>query len=87
MGSTLCLGLLPVDADCTHGFDTLSVSCTDVYPDGLGHAYCYHPHVNRYHYLFNDGWLESCYLGRCHTGYYINRWSRTMPGHSDVLHA
>ena len=43
--------------------------------------------VNRYHYLFNDGWLESCYLGRCHTGYYINRWSRVVFGHLDVLNA
>jgi len=46
-----------------------------------------HPHVYRHYRLFDDGWLEGRHLGRCHTGYYINRWSRAVSGHPDVLDA
>ena len=53
----------------------------------MGHAYRYHPDVDRHHRLFHDGRPEGSHLGRCHSGYYINRWCPVVSGNPDVLDA
>ena len=63
MGTALCLGLLPVDADSPHGQHPLSVGGADVYPHGVGHPCRDHPDVHRHYHLLNDGRPEGGHLG------------------------